>query len=245
MDAEGLGEGAEEGEGWRRVGAGLRLVLLGMAASVAVEVGFAVAAAFHVRPAKDPAATIQSLRRSTLLRALDADRPAVAMALNGFVVLSCVLGIAGKVFCARAPEASQASGFAAASIFCDGMGLGLYAAGQAGPAGEAAAELGDLAPVVWTLAYFLFLRCLARLAAHLRSPGLLVRMRRQQFGSLALLLGSFVAAGLAASGGPLVLLIPGIVISLGVLTLFVLYARLVRDIRRAAESAADEGPSGR
>ena len=230
--------GADEGEGLRSVGAGLRLVLLGMAATVAVEVGFALAGAAHGRPAKDPAATIQSYRRSTLLRALDADRPGAATVLNGLVVLSCVLGIAGKVFCARGPEAMRASIFAFASIACDGLGLGLYAAGQVGPADEATAELGDLAPVAWLVAYFLFLRSLGHVAAYLRSPVLLVRTRRQQAGSLAVLLGTFAAVALASSGGPAAPLIVTAVLGL---ILFILYARLLRDLRRATESAADAG----
>lgn len=239
MDAEGTDEAEDRGEALRRVGAGLRLVLLGLAAMVAARVAFAVAAALFVRlQGKDAAAMIQALRESNLLRSLGADRPDAAMVLNGLVVLSCVLGAAGKVFFARGPAAAGASGFAILSAFCDGLGLGLYAAGQTGPAGAASAELGDLSGLVWLLAYFLFLRGLARLSAYLKSPGLMIRTRRQQLGSMALLFGSFLAAIVASGGGGAGLGMLGFVVGLGALVLFVLYARLLFDLRRAAESEA-------
>lgn len=239
MDAEGVDGG--EDEGLRSVAAGLRLVMLGMVATVAVQVGFAVAAALFVRlePAKDPAETLRTARQSALLRSLNADRPAAATVLNGLVVLASVLGVAGKVFCVRGPASARASGFVIASIACDAMGLALYAAGQAGPVGEASAEPGDVAPLLWMLGYFLFLRGLARLAEHVKSPDLMRRTRRQQVGSLALLLGSFLAAALAGSGGVVGVILPGAIISLGILILFILYARLVRDLRRTAEDRAD------
>jgi hypothetical protein len=242
MDAEGVDAGDDEG--LRSVAAGLRLVLLGMVATVAVQIGFAVAAALFVQldPAKDTAETLQKVRQATLLRSLNADHAAAATVLNGLVVLASVLGVAGKVFCVRGPASARASAFLVASIACDAMGLALYAAGQAGPAGEASAELGDVAPLFWMLGYFLFLRGLARLAEHLKSPDLMRRTRRQQVGSLALLLGSILAAALAGSGGVVGIILPGAIISLGILILFVLYARLVRDVRRAAEARADDWP---
>jgi hypothetical protein len=239
MDADVAEPG--EGEGLRNVAAGLRLVLMGIAATAVVQVGFAVASAplIPTEPGKDPAEAIQSLRRSNLLRALAAERPTAATVLNGLVVLASVLGVAGKVFCVRGPESSRASGFFVASIACDAMGLALYAAGQAGPVGEASAELGDVAPLLWMLGYFLFLRGLARLAEHLKSPDLMRRTKRQQVGSLALFLGSFLAAALAGSGGAVGMILPGAIIMVGILVLFALYARLVLDLRRASEARAD------
>ena len=95
MDAEGVDAGDDEG--LRSVAAGLRLVLLGMVATVAVQVGFAVAAALFVQldPAKDTAETLQKVRQATLLRSLNADHAAAATVLNGLVVLASVLGVAG------------------------------------------------------------------------------------------------------------------------------------------------------
>ena len=235
MDAEGVGEG--DGEGLRNVAAGLRLVLLGMVATVAAQVGFIVAAGLYVRI--EPAEAIKTARRSTLLHSMNADHPEAATVLNGLVVLASVLGIAGKVFCVRGPGSAQASGFLVASIAADAMGLALYAAGQAGPVGEPSAELGDVAPLLWMLGYFLFLRGLARLAEHLKSPDLMRRTRRQQVGSLAFLVGSFLAVALAGSGGAAGMILSGAIIYLGILILFILYARLVLDLRRAAQARAD------
>ena len=233
MDAEGVDAGDDEG--LRSVAAGLRLVLLGMVATVAVQVGFAVAAALFVQldPAKDTAETLQKVRQATLLRSLNADHAAAATVLNGLVVLASVLGVAGKVFCVRGPASARASAFLVASIACDAMGLAALRrrAGRAGGRGPSA-ELGDVAPLFWMLGYFLFLRGLARLAEHVKSPDLMRRTRRQQVGSLALLLGSLLAAALAGSGGVVGMILPGAIISLGILILFILYARLVRDVRR-------------
>jgi fatty acid desaturase len=90
------------------------------------------------------------------------------------------------------------------------------------------------------LGYFFFLRGLARLAVYLKSIPLMRRTRRQQIGSLALMLGAILAGALAASGGAVGMLLSGAVVAVALLVLYVLYVRLVLDLRRAAGAGADD-----
>ena len=152
----------------------------------------------QAQPAKDPVATLQVLRRSTLLRSLNSDHPVVAQRprirpgrprlrpggrgeglLRPGTRLGAGVGILRRVDRLRCARPA------------------LYPAGrvpQAGPAGEASAELRRRRAAGLDSRLLLPPPRTPPAGRALKSTHLMVRTRRQQVGSIALFFGSFLAA---------------------------------------------------
>jgi hypothetical protein len=218
-------------EDLRRVAAGLRLVLLGLLALVVLAVVSVGVAATLAEPAKDPAAIVLALNR---------DHPGVMTLLLGLNVLASVLGIAGKALCTAIPAAAGATAFIVMALICDGFSLALSVVGQAANLGEAGRELVQAAPLFKLFGFFAFLRFLRRLAEYLGAPWLAERARRTLVGSASLFFATFLAAVAISSGGSqAIVVMVGLLLLVGVPALFFLYARLVLDLRRLTDAAAD------
>jgi hypothetical protein len=223
-------------EGLRRVGAGLRLVLMGLAAFVILMIASIATALILTKPGTDPTAIFPTLVR---------DHPDVMTVLIGLDVLASVLVIAGVAFCMAVPIAAGATAFVVMALVCDGTGLALRVIGQASGLGPAGAELAQVAPLFGLFGYFAFLRFLRRLAEYLGSPSLAARGRRVLVGSSAIFFASFLAAfGIASGGGQALAAMVGLLLLICGPFLFVLYARLLNDLRRLSELAADKADEG-
>jgi hypothetical protein len=178
-----------------------------------------------------------------LLLTLNRDYPGAMTFLIGLDVLARVLGITGKGFCTAVPQAAGATVFVVMALVFSGLGLGLTVVGQAGDLGELGAELAGVGPLFAVFGYLAFLRFLRRLAEYLGTPRLAERARRVLVGSGSLFLATFLAAlAMAQGGGSAVQLVAGLILVFGIPSLFVLYARLVHDLRRVAEAAAAAAP---
>lgn len=219
-------------EGWRRVGAGLRLVLIGLMTLVILLVTSTAVAVVLGKPTKDP---------REILDALNRDHPMTMTVLTGVGVLARVLGIAGKALCLSVPAAAGATAFIVMALACDVTSLAMDIVARAAPVGDPQADLAQIGILAWLFGYFAFIRFLRRMAEYLRAPRQAEWGRRLLVGSSALFFVTFLAVlGKAGGGGDGLLLMAGLLLVIGVPVLFVLYARLVHDIRRAAEAAADK-----
>jgi len=217
----------------RRVGAGLRLVSLGLATLAVNAVAALVVALTLVKPEPNP-------DLAAMLARLNREHPAAMTVLLGLGVLAHVLGIAGKVFCLSIPAASGAVPFIRTAVACTAIGLSLSFAGQAGGADASSAVLVQIGSIFTTVGLVFFLRFLSRLAAYLGSARLLAKTQRVQAGLLVLFLLFFgtMLAQSAVGIGPAIVVV-ALVLVLGVVILYGMYTRLVVDIRRTTEAAVD------
>jgi hypothetical protein len=216
-------------EDLRRVGAGLRLVFLGLVAMAVSAMGW-VAVVLKFGDPTDPGATLIRLER---------DHPAAMTVLLALGVLSIVLGIAGKVYCLSVPSEAQATRLIVPALICSVMGLAFWIAGHAAGQGETAAELTLMGGIFRTVGYVIFVRFLRRLAAYLRSARLLNQASRLLAVTLATFLLLLTASLGTAAGAILPAILAALVGLLGVLVLFGLYTMLVFDLRRLTEAAVE------
>lgn len=221
-----------EGDGdLRRVGAGLRLVLMGLGATAVASVAAMVVATTMAGPVKEPAAVVLALR---------ADHPSAWTALLGLSVLASVLGIAGKGLCLAVPAEAGATPLIAMAVVCDVLYLALFVVGQSAEPGQAGADLAQSTPLFLLVGYVAFIRFLRRLAEYLGSSRLEARAKRVQSATLALFVTFLTGLALAAVGAEAAAMMAIFVVCVGLLALFVLFARLVDGARRAADAAAVE-----
>jgi hypothetical protein len=218
------------GEDLRRVGAGLRLVLLGLATMAINGLAHMILAFSLAEPGQDLMAK---------LTAFNQDRPATAMVLTGLSVLSVVLGITGKVYCLAVPAAAAATPLIMLALGCSTLGLVLSIAGTVSTPGESAFALLVVSIVLSVLGYLFFLRFLRLLAAYLGAGPLARRVASVQLGTMAIgfalmLFWAGVAAGIGEALAVLVLLM-----MVGVLIVFVKYTRVILELWRTTEAAAD------
>jgi hypothetical protein len=217
-------------EDLRRVGAGLRLVFLGLIAMAVSAMAWVTVVLTLGERIADPAAILIGLNR---------DHPAAMTVLLALGVLANVLGIAGKVYCLSVPSAARATRLIVPALVCSGMGLTLWIAGQVAGQGEAAAELTLMGGIFRSVGYVIFVAFLRRLAAYLGSARLLNQARRVLAGTLATFLLLLTASLGTAAGAVLPAILAAFVGALGVLVLFGLYTLLVHELRRLTEAAVE------
>lgn len=218
-------------EDLRRVSAGLRMVLMGLALVVVnLVAAVAVVLAFG-EPGQDPAAMVAALSRNHTVAFT------VLIALN---LLSNVLAITGKVFCLSVPTAAGASQFILMAVACSGIGLGLWIVGQVPDLDASAVEFAQTSPLFTMVGFLFFLRFLRRLAAYLGSARLLAKATQVQIATVALIVTYLVAAlGSAALLLHAAMVVVALVLAIGAMVVFVLYAILIRDLRRTTEIVAE------
>ena len=218
-----------EREGLGRVAEGLRLVAFGLATTVALTVAIVAVSAMFAEQGKDGQAILISLNQ---------DHPEVVMGLIGLNVLAIVLGTAGKAFCLGVPPAAGATAFIVMALACDVIGLVTMIVARVSEA--AGAELWPLMAMAWMFGYFAFLRFLRRVSEYLGAPRLVARARRLQVVSAALIFATIMAAlALNGGGGEFQATAVGLLLLVCVPCGFVMFARLVVELRREARAAAE------
>ena len=252
---------AEVVEELRRVGAGLGMVLMGLAVALVNGLALLAVVIALMDPVAGPppmveaamtggAGVVHSVTSTAMAtRAPDPSAMVAAMArahpipftiLLGLGVLANVLSLAGKVYCLSIPSAAGASQFIMMAVACGGIGLALSIAGQVPDTGELAGDFLRTSPL-FTMAGFLFyLRFLRRLAAYLGSAPLLVRAIRVQNLTIALMvtvLVTIIGGELGLSGTVTAIVLIGLVI--GSLVVFFLYVRLIRSLQRTTNAAVE------
>jgi hypothetical protein len=219
---------SKAGEDLHRVGAGLRLVLLGLAAATVA--GLARVLLALAEPGKD------LLEKMAVM---EQDHPATVTVLTALTVLSVVLGIAGKALCLAVPAAAEATAMILLALAGSTIGLALHVAGALAGPGEAARDLQITSALSTLLGFFFFLRFLGRLAAYLGSQPLVARAGYVQLGTLAFgLVLILIGASLEAGGGDALKLV-ALFLMVGVVVIFVKYVRVVLDLWRETEAAAE------
>jgi hypothetical protein len=216
------------GEDLHRVGAGLRLVLLGLAAATVA--GVARLLLVLAEPGKD------MLEQLALM---EQDHPMTVTILTAITVLSVVLGITGKAFCLAVPAKAEATAMILLALAGSTIGLALHVAGALSVQGEGARDLQITSALATLLGYLFFLRFLGRLAAYLGSPPLAARASYVQLGTLALgLVLLLIGASIEAGAGDALKLV-ALFLMIGFIVIFVKYVRIVLDLWRVTEAAAE------
>jgi hypothetical protein len=216
------------GDDLHRVGAGLRLVLLGLAAATVA--GLARVLLALAEPGKDLLEQIAVMEQ---------DHPATVTVLTALTVLSVVLGIAGKALCLAVPAAAEATAMILLALAGSTIGLALHVAGALSGQGDVARDLQITSGLSTLLGYLFFLRFLSRLAAYLGSRPLAARAGTVQLGTMALVLVLLLLGASLEAGAGDGLKIVGLFLMVGVVVIFVKYIRVVLDLWRETEAAAE------
>jgi hypothetical protein len=216
------------GEDLHRVGAGLRFILLGLAAATVA--GLARVLLALAEPGKD---------LLDKLAAMEQDHPTTVTVLTAMTVLAVVLSIAGKALCLAVPAAAEATAMILLALTGTTVGLALHVAGAVSGQGEGTRDLLITSVLATLLGYLFFLRFLGRLGAYLGSPSLVARASYVQLGTLALcLILLLIGASVEAGAGEAFKLV-ALFLMVGGIVIFVKYVRLVLDLWRETEAAAE------
>ena len=219
----------------RRVGAGLRMVLMGLGVVVVNAITAVVFAFLFAEPGKEPTAIVEAMAR---------DHTAAYTVLIGLEVLANVLAITGKVYCLSIPAAAGASQFILMAVACGGIGLALRVVGQVPEIDRSVLEFAQMGPVFTMVGFLFFLRFLRRLAVYLGSAPLLSKAIRVQSLTVALMVAvlvTLIGSGLGLATSATVIIMMGLLVA--ALFVFALYATLVRGLRRTVEAAAESAES--